>query len=263
MPNIPSPISETSEESYFPQSETRRPTATNFSRPRPGRNDSYNRLQRDFSNGTTNGGHTINAFYEPNRDLPDEPRFSLDSEQTTSTSENSAASEFAWDGERGELRSKKRPQNFDQQRVSMESPRRVRGGAPGSSAGSSSRQTSRQPAPPNEMPASSSSSKSSRGGPAISKTVSFDQHSERTRDSQDQHEDTRSHHTVSDSGDSGSFDMEGKWQSSDYDYSSLTEAEIRKIKKKGMNPALYAEMKAAKKGRNKWIGSLSGNTFLS
>ena len=57
--------------------------------------------------------------------------------------------------------------------------------------------------------------------------------------------------------------MEGNWQSSDYDWSGLSEAELRKIRKKGINPALYAEMKAAKKGRSKWIGSLSGNTFLS
>lgn len=266
MPNIPSPISETSEESYFPEAENTKPVApkVNFSRPRlGGRTESQQaKLQRDLNDRASNG-HTISAFYEPNRDLPDEPRFSLDSVQTNSTSENSAASEFAWDGERGELRSKKRPQNFDQQRVSMESSSRR---SKVSSSGGGSRTTSRQPQPPNEMPTptstTSSSSKSSAGRPAVTKTVSFDRHSG-GRAAQDQHEDAQSHHTVSESGDSGSFDMEGNWSTSDYDVSNLSEAEIRKLQKKGINPALYAEMKAAKKGRNKWIGSLSGNTFLS
>lgn len=255
MPNIPSPISETSEESFFPEPEVRKSAAPNFSRPRPGRAGSQNTLQRDWGERTT--GHTIQAYYEPNRQLPDEPRFSLDSEQTTSTSENSAASEFAWDGERGELRSKQRPHTFDQQRVSMESQRRAR-----TPVSANSRATSRRP--PLEMPASTSSSSTrSARGPTITKTVSFDQHSVRGRASEDQYEDNRSHHTVSESGDSGSFDMEGNWQSSDYDYSGLSEKEIKRLKKKGMNPALYAEMKAAKQGRNKWVGALSGNTFLS
>ncbi|KAJ4294268.1 hypothetical protein N0V90_007958, partial [Kalmusia sp. IMI 367209] len=39
------------------------------------------------------------------------------------------------------------------------------------------------------------------------------------------------------------------WRSSNYDTSGLTEAELKKCKKKGINPALYAEMKAARKGR--------------
>jgi len=259
MPNIPSPISETSEESYFPPSPRRSTVAApNFSRPRPGTGGSAAKLQPDWNDRTN--VHTISAFHDANRDLPDEPRFSLDSEQTTSTSENSAASEFAWDGETGELKSKKRPHTFDRQRVSMESQSRSsKSGRSGSSV-----RTMSQRQPPVEMPVSqaSSSSKSSLR-PTITKTVSFEQHSNRNSRAETQHEDTRSHHTVSDSGDSGSFDMEGNWSTSDYDISNLTEAEIKKLKKKGINPALYAEMKAAKKGRSKLVGSLVGNTFLS
>ncbi|KAF1939739.1 hypothetical protein EJ02DRAFT_456620 [Clathrospora elynae] len=51
-----------------------------------------------------------------------------------------------------------------------------------------------------------------------------------------------------------------KWSASNFDISTLTEAEIKKCQKKGINPALYAEMRAAKKG--KWTSPIAGNTFL-
>ncbi|USP76520.1 hypothetical protein yc1106_03794 [Curvularia clavata] len=51
-----------------------------------------------------------------------------------------------------------------------------------------------------------------------------------------------------------------KWSASDFDISTLSEAEIKRCKKKGINPALYAEMRAAKKG--KWTSPIAGNTFL-
>lgn len=95
------------------------------------------------------------------------------------------------------------------------------------------------------------------------KRVSVDQRSERISTSTGQWEDTASHHTVSESGESvGSFDMEGRWHSSDYDTSGLSTSEIRKLEKKGINPALYMEMKEAKKGK-KWVPHLLGNGFLS
>lgn len=50
------------------------------------------------------------------------------------------------------------------------------------------------------------------------------------------------------------------WKASEFDTSSLTEEDLKKCKKKGVNPALYAEMKAAKKG--KWISPIGGNTIL-
>ncbi|KAH4195702.1 hypothetical protein HBI80_122990 [Parastagonospora nodorum] len=50
------------------------------------------------------------------------------------------------------------------------------------------------------------------------------------------------------------------WSASNFDMSTLSEAEIKKCKKKGINPALYAEMRAARKG--KWTSPIVGNTFL-
>lgn len=50
------------------------------------------------------------------------------------------------------------------------------------------------------------------------------------------------------------------WKSSEYDTSGLSEAELKKCKKKGINPSLYAEMKAARKG--KWVSPIGGNTIL-
>jgi hypothetical protein len=50
------------------------------------------------------------------------------------------------------------------------------------------------------------------------------------------------------------------WSASNFDITSLSEADIKKCKKKGINPALYAEMKAARKG--KWTSPIAGNTFL-
>jgi len=55
-----------------------------------------------------------------------------------------------------------------------------------------------------------------------------------------------------------------EWKSSEYDTSCLTVEQIHKLKKKGVNPSLYAEMKQARKGKGGKlrIGPLTGNTFL-
>ena len=50
------------------------------------------------------------------------------------------------------------------------------------------------------------------------------------------------------------------WRSSNFDTSGLSEAELKKCRKKGINPALYAEMKAARKGR--FVSPIGGNTFI-
>lgn len=76
----------------------------------------------------------------------------------------------------------------------------------------------------------------------IEKRVSVDQQSQRT---------------------TGSGSSNEGWKSSDYDTSGLSVEQIAKLKKKGINPALYAEMKASRKGRGKWTSPLVGNTFLS
>lgn len=50
------------------------------------------------------------------------------------------------------------------------------------------------------------------------------------------------------------------WKSSNFDTTGLSEAELKKCRKKGINPALYAEMKAARKGR--FVSPIGGNTFI-
>ncbi|KAI5239372.1 hypothetical protein E4T43_06794 [Aureobasidium subglaciale] len=54
-----------------------------------------------------------------------------------------------------------------------------------------------------------------------------------------------------------------EWTSSDVDTSSLSVEKIHKLKKKGINPALYVEMQNARKGKNKWVSPLQGNSFIS
>ena len=236
--------------------------APNFSRPRPlsSSTQQTGAKPEKMDHGNV---HTINAFHEPNRELPAEPRFSEESERTYNTSsENSAGSDFAWDGQTGELVSKKRPKKFDEQRYAPSGISQVRPATSATKASNNSKATSNQTfslsVPTIQEPSPSSSSKLSH----IVKRVSVDQRSERLSKSTEQWEDTASHHTVSDDGDSGSFDAEGQWQASESSTSGLTDAEIRKLQRKGINPALYAEMKAAKKGK-KWVGPLLGNTFLS
>lgn len=56
---------------------------------------------------------------------------------------------------------------------------------------------------------------------------------------------------------------ERSWTSSTYDTSSLTDEQIAKMRKKGINPSLYCEMKAAQRGKGKFgISPLVGNVFL-
>jgi hypothetical protein len=98
----------------------------------------------------------------------------------------------------------------------------------------------------------------------IAKRVSVDVQSDRMSVmTNDQYEDTASHHTISDDEERGSYDQNGEWKSSNYDTTGLSDAKIRKLLKKGVNPSLYAEMQAAKKNsKSKWIGPLVGNSFI-
>ncbi|KAK3714204.1 hypothetical protein LTR37_008006 [Vermiconidia calcicola] len=245
-------LSEASEESASTEG-----SVVNFSRPRLYSNLSHNRVKHDHS-GTPNGyGNTraINAFHDANRHLPAEPRFSQESERTaTDRSENSASSEFAWDGEAGELKTRIRPRRFEEQRYER---------APRSRESVTASGSSSSPRAPLLRPQFTNNSGSSKTSTQRN-LAAVDQRSVRTSTSTSTYEDTRSHHTVSDDGDdqSGFYDDDGNWQSSSYDTSGLSEAQIRKLQKKGINPSLYAEMKAAKKGKSKWVGPLLGNSFL-
>jgi len=90
--------------------------------------------------------------------------------------------------------------------------------------------------------------------PRIVKRTSWDQMSERVNvDEGDSMSDTSSIKSA-------------EWKSSEFDTSGLSIEQIHKLKKKGINPALYAEMKQARKGGGKkrnLIGPLTGGTFLS
>ncbi|RMY60385.1 hypothetical protein D0863_11622 [Hortaea werneckii] len=349
-----------------------KPRPLNFSRPRPTRVDSKQKIYHDHSGGGSGSGggrvRGISAFHEPSsasasngRDhLPREPRFSIDSDLTTSTSSNSAASEFAWDDTSGELRSKRpdevhntprgyeRSQRYSKDSTTSSNPARsatsssTAGGA--GSAGSSSSKTA-VAAPASSLSGASSTSTSRPfiaelpgsepqppslsshrppplqrlqpqqqqhlqphppnppSSPQIMKRTSVDQQSERMSTSSTRTrdwEDTASHHTVSIyDGETGhhshpyqpSSSLDGggepphsrkdsttttntadshgsstnnsnRWTSSDFSTHGLSEQEIKKLKKKGINPSLYAEMKAARKGKGKWVGPLVGNTFI-
>ena len=240
-------VSEISEESFSSGSSR----APNFSRPSPQSYDSQEIVIVHDRSRPSAVVHAISAFHEPNRNLPDEPRFSLDSERTqTTTSDNSAGSEFAWDGTTGELDSRTRRKQFDAQRYTKELRARPNTGKTTKSENSMS-------AVANTHPSGSSSQ--------IHKRVSIDVQSDRMSImTNDQYEDDASHHTVSDDDeDAGSFDREGEWRSSDYETTGLSDAKIRKLLRKGVNPSLYAEMQAArKKSKGKWVGPLVGNSFI-
>ena len=249
-------VSEHSEESSTTSSSTKAP---NFSRPYPTSYDSYNsgeiiiRDRRPFSNV-----HAISAFHESNRDLPNEPRFSDESERTqTINSDNSAGSEFAWDGKKGELVATPRKQQYDGQRYA---------GQPRSRPTTAKTDKSKKSDESDNSVTAFAHSRPSNST-QHSKSVSVDPPSDVTSlNTNDQYEDGRSHHTISDDEEDEplSFDSNGEWKSSDADISGLSDAKIKKLLKKGVNPSLYVEMQAAKKkGKSKWIGPLIGNSFIS
>lgn len=86
--------------------------------------------------------------------------------------------------------------------------------------------------------------------PQIVKRVSLDQISEHINPWQGE--------SMSDDGSMGS----NEWSSSDVDTSVLSVEKIHKLKKKGINPALYVEMQNARKGKTKWVNPLGGSSFL-
>jgi hypothetical protein len=73
-------------------------------------------------------------------------------------------------------------------------------------------------------------------------------------------EDSRSNHTQtpSEKGDKQS----SEWKSSEFDVSGLSEKKLAKLKKKGINPQLYMEMKEARGGKRRLVGPLVGNTYI-
>ncbi|KAF2656805.1 hypothetical protein K491DRAFT_358670 [Lophiostoma macrostomum CBS 122681] len=97
----------------------------------------------------------------------------------------------------------------------------------------------------------------------IEKTVSFDQTSQRSNSSSSTMTISSGRPSEGGYGSSAASNRSTNsqdWKSSEFDTSSLTASELKKCKKKGINPALYAEMKAARKG--KWVSPIGGNTIL-
>ncbi|KAF3038883.1 hypothetical protein E8E11_002192 [Didymella keratinophila] len=95
----------------------------------------------------------------------------------------------------------------------------------------------------------------------IERTVSVDQTSYRSNSSSASNtisSGTPSRYPNSEAGNSRSSST---WTASSHDIGGLTPEELKKCKKKGINPALFAEMKAARKG--KWTSPIAGNTFLA
>ncbi|KAF2480293.1 hypothetical protein BDY17DRAFT_303590 [Neohortaea acidophila] len=240
----------------------------NFSRPRQTPRQPPSALKSHSHSATNKPSrerhvHILDAFHEPHRApaavFPDEPRFSGESERTDHTS--SEHSVGSWDGHGGEVDSARRRRRMDSQRAAAVAVSGRPGLRSGTSVGSNGVVVKR-----NDSAASSSveGTQSAPPPPKIVKRVSVDQQSERVA----AFEDSESHHTVSESGEEvGAVAVEsgglGRWQSSDADVSSLSEAQIRRLEKKGINPALWVEMQAAKKGKKKWMPHLLGNGFIN
>jgi len=303
-----SPVSETDDESlhaattpgaFSVASSSLVPKPLNFSRPRPSDIPSSRSIHRDnastYSSSSSGGGSVQNfsAFYQPPtpQELPDEPRFSMDSDRT-GASTPSASSEFAWDDAIGGLRSKRQISELDAQRSAGQNGSSVSSGGHTRSAhsgGSSQTATSSNQPFIAELPGSepttarnnSTSTNSDNHPPTpqkvprIVKRTSFDQQSERVSMSSSRSgtntapssrggwEDGASHHTMSVTGEAAEgMDGVHKWNSSDHDISGLSEKKLAKLKKKGINPQLYMEMKAARGGKGKFVSPLAGNGFL-
>ena len=269
--DIPTPMSQDSTAAL-------RPRPLNFSRPRPvtvGSTTSVGAYQNpsrehvaETRQGTADGAvRGINAYHNPSRDLPNEPRFSIDSQRTTTTrtSEDSVASQFAWDGQLGELRSKRRPDEYEQnQRFSRGYPttRSTTSNSQGTTGSGTTAVAVDQPSSVSELPGSQPPPLPQPKGKNVRRTLADQQSDRASVSSRGTVEDDSSHHTASVDGEGGYVSEGNKWSGSGYDYSGLSVAEITKLRKKGINPALYAEMKAARKGKNKWVGPLVGNSFI-
>ncbi|KAJ8106344.1 hypothetical protein OPT61_g9599 [Boeremia exigua] len=95
----------------------------------------------------------------------------------------------------------------------------------------------------------------------IERTVSVDQTSYRSTSSSASNTISSGTPTRYPSSDAGNSRSSSTWTASSHDIGGLTPEELKKCRKKGINPALFAEMKAARKGR--WTSPIGGNTFLA
>ncbi|KAF2209026.1 hypothetical protein CERZMDRAFT_91437 [Cercospora zeae-maydis SCOH1-5] len=227
----------------------------------------------------------VQAYYEPDCVLPtssEEPRFSLDSDPGLNQALGESGhdhhltrrletQDLAWDAERGEMISRRRlpPRIEDQRHPGL----RVHRNHSRSSC-STKLSTARSVDSDGDTittistsePSAGSSSCTQRSGSSfhrpvvpiksILKKTEVEQYSEHGSDAGAS---SVTHRTGSETS-SGTYDKDGNWQSSDADTSSLSEKELKRLRKKGINPSLYIEMKKAR--GNSRFGALTGNSFI-
>lgn len=239
--------------------DTSRKPVVNFSRPRlaskgqadddtPKSSTSNDTVKQDDI--PSSNVKSVSAFHSPDssdQPFPSEPRFSTDSETLSNTSANARRGDAVAAARRGApiggLQEQRHPGT-----------RRLESNSTTNTTRSDST-TSR--------PSTADSTKRLMPIKSILKQTSVEVSSERA--SSDGGEDTGSHHTVSEDGGSQStvgYEIGGKWSSSDYDTTGMSEKEVEKLKKKGKNPALVAEMKAARKGKG-IVGVMTGTSYVS
>lgn len=256
-----SATSSTSERSYF----NSRPL--NFSRPRPVDFSPGNRVYHDRSDSFSTQGaaasvHSFEAF-DSNRHstLPLTPNFLFD--DSTEKEVVPDAVEFPWDEHLKDMRPTKRYIDREAPRTQPRHLYRPTGQYDGDVAASQPQigvyRSKSASAPEVVVPQRVSSTRADLPQD-VHKTSTTKEVPEEDWDG----EDVRSHHTVSENGDIAEM-SDSLWSSSSYDVSqTLGEKEIKKLRKKGINPALYAEMKAARSRRGKFgVNILSGNAYLS
>ncbi|KAM3420888.1 hypothetical protein BST61_g4123 [Cercospora zeina] len=227
----------------------------------------------------------VQAYYEPDSVLPtssEEPRFSLDSDpglnQALGESGHDhrlmrriATQELAWDAERGEMVSRRKlpPRIEDQRHPGLLVHRNY-----SNSSCSTKFSTSHSINSDGDTITTTSTSERSAGSPnstqrsgssshqpvvpikSILKKTEVEQYSEHGSDAGGSSVTYRSGSEMS----SGTYDKNGNWRSSDADTSCLSEEELKRLEKKGINPSLYIEMKKAR--GNSRFGALTGNSFI-
>ncbi|USW58878.1 hypothetical protein Slin15195_G121970 [Septoria linicola] len=218
---------------------------------------------------------SIQAYYEPDSALPsssstspaypDEPRFSLDSNPDQNQALGAAgqklrsivSQELAWDSQRGEMVSRsKTPQKVgDQRHPGLQS----RNASSVTKASNNSQSSSSNGGDTISGPSTAESAKPFMSLKSILKKTEVEQYSEHANS--EAGEGIGSRHTMSENG-SATYDTQGNWHASDADTSCLREKEVKKLEEKGIDPALYVEMKQAKGKGKSLVGALTGNSFV-
>ena len=219
--------------------------------------------------------------------LPDEPRFSDDSSSPDIEEINHSCSttELLRLNERSQSRQGP-PLNLKQQRHTRPPVQRTSSSQSHVSRTRTPENISKQkpgppPTPPPSRPLPNTPTPTPPPRPSILKHTTIEQTVERASSSNDDNKDNSNNKDDDDekavgtgsetSARSGSYKNDSGRRSqannvefcaSDYDTSQLSKREIRRLERKGINPALYLEMRAIRKGKG-CVGALTGNTYVS